>query len=300
MNLLVTGAFDWNETELNLLRSLGHKVIFMQQENSQLPCTESWIEGIIGNGIFLHHPIEHFTSLRFIQLTSAGFDRVPIEYINEHNIKISNARGVYSIPMSEFAIGGVLQLYKQSGYFKGNQIKHKWEKHRGLLELYQKNVCIIGCGSVGNECAKRFKSFECCVVGIDIAPYQNDLYDMMLSLDQLNDALSNADITVISLPLTQETHHLINAERLSLMKQGCVLVNIARGAVVDTDAMITALQTNLRGAVLDVFEDEPLNKDSVLWDLDNVIITPHNSFVSEGNHNRMLEVIMRNLEGIVI
>lgn len=104
MNLLVTGAFAWTEDELNKLKQLGHEVIFMQQEKDKLPCSPEWVEGIIGNGIFLSHPIEQFTSLYYIQLTSVGFDRVPMDYVKTHNIQIHNARGVYSIPMAEFAI----------------------------------------------------------------------------------------------------------------------------------------------------------------------------------------------------
>lgn len=296
MNLLVTGAFDYTEKELNILRERGHEVVFMQQEKSPLPCDAAWVEGIIGNGIFLSHPIEQFTSLRYIQLTSAGLDRVPMNYIQEHGVEIHNARCVYSIPMAEFALGGVLQLYKQSGYFHENQKAHKWEKHRGLTELYGKQVCIVGCGSVGTECAKRFKAFGCSVVGVDIKPYQQELYDSMLPLDSLDEALMQADVTVITLPLTEDTRRLINEDRFTAMKHGAVLVNISRGAIIDTDSLIVALNTHLRGAVLDVFDEEPLHESSLLWNMGNVIITPHNSFVSDGNHARMLDVIMNNLE----
>lgn len=297
MNLLVTGAFGWTEKELNMLRELGHEVVFMQQEKEQLPCEASWVEGIIGNGIFLFHSIEQFTSLKYIQLTSAGFDRVPMDYVKAKGIEIYNARGVYSVPMAELALCGVLELYKQSRFFCENQKAHKWEKHRGLSELYGKTVCIFGCGSVGTECAKRFKAFGCSVIGVDIAPYQNELYDTMLPIDASQDALRKADVVVLTLPLTNETRYLINKERLSYMKEGAVLVNIARGAVVDTDALIEALNTRLGGAVLDVFEEEPLCEDSLLWDMENVIITPHNSFVSDGNHKRMLDAIINNLKG---
>lgn len=296
MNLLLTGAFDCTEKELNMLRERGHEVVFMQQEKSPLPCEAGWIEGIIGNGFFLSHPIEQFTSLRYIQLTSAGFDRVPMDYVKQHGIEIHNARGVYSIPMAEFAVSGVLQLYKQSGYFHEKQKAHKWEKHRGLLELFGKNVCIVGCGSVGTECAKRFKAFGCFVTGVDIKPYQNELYDSMLPLYRLDDALTKADITILTLPLTEDTRRLINEDRFTAMKHGAVLVNIARGAIIDTNALIAALNTHLRGAVLDVFDEEPLDESSPLWDMGNVIITPHNSFVSDGNHARMFDVIMNKLE----
>ena len=295
MNLLVTGAFDWTEKELNMLRAIGHKVVFMQQEKTPLPCDAAWVEGIIGNGIFLSHSIEQFTSLRYIQLTSAGFDRVPMDYVKQHGIEIHNARGVYSIPMAEFAVSGVLQLYKQSGYFHENQKAHKWEKHRGLLELFGKNVCIVGCGSVGTECAKRFKAFGCSVTGVDVKPYQNKVYDTMLPLDSLDNVLTNADVTILTLPLTEETRHFINADRFAAMKRGAVLVNIARGAIIDTNALITALNTHLGGAILDVFEEEPLEEHSPLWDMENVILTPHNSFVGDGNHERLFNLILKNL-----
>lgn len=296
MNLLVTGAFDCTEKELNMLRERGYEVVFMQQEKSPLPCDAAWVEGIIGNGIFLSHPIEQFTSLRYIQLTSAGFDRVPMDYVNAHGIEIHNARGVYSIPMAEFALCGVLQLYKQSRYFYENQKARKWEKHRGLTELYGKQVCIVGCGSVGTECAKRFKAFGCSLIGVDIKPYKNELYDSMLPLNSLDEALMQADVTVLTLPLTEDTRRLINEDRFTAMKHGAMLVNIARGAIIDTDALIVALNTHLGGAALDVFEEEPLHESSPLWDMENVIITPHNSFVGDGNHARMLDVIMKNLE----
>lgn len=295
MNLLLTGAFDCTEKELNMLRERGHEVVFMQQEKSPLPCDAAWVEGIIGNGIFLSHPIEQFTSLRYIQLTSAGFDRVPMDYVNAHGIEIHNARGVYSIPMAEFALCGVLQLYKQSGYFHEKQKVHKWEKHRGLLELFGKNVCIVGCGSVGTECAKRFKAFGCSVSGVDIKPYPNEIYDTMLPLDSLDESLMQADVTVLTLPLTDETKHLMNKTRFSYLKECAVIVNIARGAVLDTEAMIEALP-KIGGAVLDVFEEEPLDENSPLWDMENVIITPHNSFVGDGNKNRLAKLIMKGFK----
>ncbi len=298
MNLLVTGAFAWTQEELNCLRQMGHNVVFMQQEKDALPCEASWVEGIIGNGIFLSHPIEQFTSLKLIQLTSAGFDRVPMEYVTAQSIAIYNARGVYSIPMAEFALGGVLQLHKQSGFFHENQKARKWEKHRGLIELYGKNVCIVGCGSVGNACAQRFHSFGCHVTGIDVMPYENTLYEDMQSLEGLDDALHHADVVVLTLPLTEQTKHLMDSKRFAAMKPGAILVNIARGGVLDTQALLEALRGHLGGAVLDVFESEPLPEDSPLWELDNVLLTPHNSFVSDGNHSRMLAVILNNLKGM--
>ena len=296
MNLLVTGAWSDGKNCISELEAMGHDVCFMQYEKDALPCNYEWVEGVICNGLFLTHPIEKFINLKFIQLTSAGFDRVDMDYVKSHNIEIHNARGVYSIPMAEFAVCGVLQLYKQAAFFRENQRNHLWEKHRGLLELSGKNVLIVGCGSVGNECAKRFAAFGCEVTGVDLFPREDSLYSEILPLDMLNEALKQADVIVLTLPLTKQTRHLIDESKLSLIKNGATLVNIARGAIIDTNALQNHID-RFTGAVLDVFEEEPLNENSPLWDKQNIILTPHNSFVGEGNGGRLREIIIRNLYG---
>ena len=258
MNLLVTGAWSDGKNCIAELEAMGHTVTFMQYEKDELPCSYEWVEGVICNGLFLSHPIEKFTNVKYIQLTSAGFDRVDMNYVKAHNIEIYNARGVYSIPMAEFAVCGVLQLYKQAAFFRENQRNHLWEKHRGLLELAGKNVLIVGCGSVGNECAKRFKAFDCTITGVDLYPREDSLYSEILPLDMLNEALKQANVIVLTLPLTEQTRHLIDDSKLSLMKDSATLVNIARGAIIDTNALLNQID-RFNGAVLDVFEEEPLN-----------------------------------------
>lgn len=294
MNLLITGAWSEGENCIAELEAMGHSVEFVQFEKDHLPCSYNWVEGVVCNGLFLTHPIEKFTKLRYIQLTSAGFDRVDMDYVKEHNIEIYNAHGVYSVPMAEFAVCGVLQLYKQAMFFRENQKQHLWEKNRGLLELTGKNICIVGCGSVGNECAKRFKAFDCEVIGVDLYPREDSLYSVILPLDQFDDVLIKSDIVILTLPLTEQTKHLINDNKLRLLNDGAVLVNISRGAVVDTEALIKHID-RLGGAVLDVFEEEPLDKTSLLWDNPNIIITPHNSFVGAGNVERLSTIVFQNL-----
>ena len=299
MKLLITGAWKASESQLEEIEKMGHNIIFMQNEQDKLPCTYEEVEGIICNGLFLHHSIEKFVSLKYIQLTSAGYDRVPLEYVLQNNIKIFNARGVYSIPMAEFAVCGVLQIYKNVRFFYNNQINKSWQKNRNILELYGKRVCILGCGSVGIECAKRFKVFGTTVIGIDINPCQNKFFDCMYGIDNLDTELSVADIVVLTLPLTQETKHIINKKRLLSMKKNAVIVNISRGAVIDEIALIDVLNNNyLLGAVLDVFEEEPLDVNSLLWENKKIILTPHNSFVGEKNSDRLYSVIIKNLNNV--
>lgn len=294
MNLLITGAWQQAKEYIPTIESKGHQVQFLQFEKDALPCDYEWVEGIIGNGIFLSHPIEKFVNLKYIQLTSAGFDRVPMEYVKEHGIEIHNAKGVFSIPMAEFAVAGVLELYKKMRFFYENQKKHNWEKHRGLLELFGKTVVIVGCGDVGIECAKRFRAFGCTVIGVNRTVKEKVAFDRIVPISEIDMVLRETDVVVLTVALTEETRHLMNAERLKLLKDSAILVNIARGGVIDTNALIDCLP-NLGGAVLDVFEEEPLTTDSPLWDMENVIITPHNSFVGDGNTVRLGCIVMNGL-----
>lgn len=297
MNILVTGAWSCAKDYIEQIENSGNNVIFMQCERDELPCSYDWVEAVICNGLFLYQEIEKFANLRLIQLTSAGFDRVPMEYIKENKIDIYNARGVYSVPMAEFALCGVLQIYKESRFFFKNQSEHKWEKHRGLKELIDKKVCIVGCGSVGNECAKRFKAFGCRVIGIDIVIRQDYNYDQMFPLSELKRKVSDSDIIVITVPLTEQTKHMFDNKMFEAVKSSVIVVNIARGAIIDTKSLVQGLQSGtLGGAVIDVFDDEPLDQNSPLWDMDNAIITPHNSFVGEFNGARLSGLIMKNLE----
>lgn len=295
MRILITGALQAHRECAEILTDMEHRVDFLQNEKDALPDAAECYEAVICNGLFLHHPIEEFRNIKYIQLTSAGYDRVDMDYIRNRDIRIFNAGGVYSIPMAEFALAGVLSLYKQSAFFRDNQRNHSWTKHRGLTELNGKTVCVLGCGSVGTECAKRFKAFGTRVVGVDLYPREDESYEKIYPLDGLDNVISECDILVLTLPLTDKTQHIINDGRLALLKDTAVLVNIARGAVIDTEALIRALP-RLGGAVLDVFEEEPLSCDSPIWDMENVTITPHNSFVGENNSYRLNTLIINNFK----
>ena len=294
MNVLVTGAVQLNSEELADLEAAGHKVFTHPDERAPVEQPERY-EAVVCNSLFLHNPIERFTNLRLIQLTSAGLDRVPLDYIRTHGIELHNAAGVYSIPMAEFAIGGILQLYKQSRFFVANQAQRKWEKHRGLLELSGKRVCILGCGDVGCEIAKRLKAFGCRIIGVNRTVRVLPDFDEVLPLDKLPDAVAVCDILICCIALMPETRGIVSKEVFDLLPTDAIFVNVARGALVDEAALTAWLQSGGH-AVLDVFEEEPLPETSPLWDMENVILTPHNSFVGDGNRARLWETIKENLK----
>lgn len=295
MNVLVTGAFQLNSKELAELEAVGHKVFVHPDERIPVEQPERY-EAVVCNGLFLYSPIEHFTSLRLIQLTSAGVDRVPLDYIRAHGIELHNAAGVYSVPMAEFVVCGILQLYKQSRFFAENQAQHKWEKHRGLLELSGKRVCILGCGDVGREIAKRLKAFGCHITGVNRTVRVLPDFDEVLPLDKLAETAAACDILVCCIALMPETRGIVSEEIFGRLHDGVIFVNVARGALADEAALTKWLQSGGH-AVLDVFEEEPLPESSPLWDIKNVILTPHNSFVGDGNRERLWETISKALIG---
>ena len=295
MNLLITGAWKGTARQIAEIRSMGHTVTEMPDERGEVPCDCAEVEGVICNGLFLYHSIEAFTSLRYIQLTSAGLDRVPLDYVQKKEIVLHNARGVYSAPMAEFALAAVLYFYKQLPLFADNRSKRHWEKCREVRELDGKTVCIVGGGSVGNACAERFGALGCRVTGVDVSPREDGRYEKMYATAALHEVLALADAVVLTVPLTEQTRYLIDAAALAALRDGCVLVNIARGGVVDTEALIAELRKGRLFAALDVFEQEPLDVSSPLWELENVLLTPHNSFVGDGNADRMWAVIRENL-----
>lgn len=295
MKLLLTGAFNYTQNQLNRLADIGYEIVFVQDERILLDFDVSDIDAIVCNSLFMYNDIARFKSLKVIQLTSSGTERIPIEYIRKNEICLFNAKGVYSIPMAEWAILKILEIYKQSRYFYNNQTNHKWNKNRELLELTGKTTAIIGFGSVGSEIAKRLRAFDTKIIGVGRREIESNFIDMYINLRDIDSALENADIVVITLPLTNITRHLFDKQKLMKMKNDAVLINISRGEIIDENALIELINDDkFLGVALDVFENEPLD-DSPLWDYENVIVTPHNSFVSDKVNERLFELIVSNL-----
>lgn len=298
--ILLTGAFNYSEGQIKALENLGCEIVFVQNESDNLPNEAFDAELIVCNGLFLHHCIDNFKSLRFIQLTSAGFDRVPLDDIKQRGISIYNARGVYSIPMAEWTVFRVLEHYKQGLFFSEMQREKSWTKNRSLREIFGKQVAVVGAGNVGQEVAKRFQAFGAITTGFDIHENAVVGFDEMCLVSTLCYKIAVYDIVVVTAPLLPSTKGLISREILLTMKSGAILVNIARGGLIDESAMCEVLADRKDiYAALDVFEEEPLSENSPLWEFDNVALSPHNSFVSDGNNMRMFDVIYNNVKNYI-
>ena len=300
MKLLIMGAFKWSTEQIKQFTVNGFEVLFVEREDEQIQFDVSEIDVVICNWLFIKNDITKFKKLKCIQLLSAGLDRVPLDYIRHKGIVLYNARGVYSIPMAEFAVCGILQILKESRSFFVNQNKHIWEKNRNLKELNGKRVCVIGVGSVGLEIAKKLNAFTDRVYGVDLCPVENQYMRKVFPLNELSSELKLSDIVILTLPLTVETKGFFSKEKFNQMKEQAIFVNIARGELVDEDALMHALDEKLLGAVIDVVKEEPLQEQSPLWDKENLLITPHNSFVSENNNKRMWSLIIHNLKEFLL
>jgi len=296
MQLLLTGAFGYTDTQLASLKSAGFEITYIQNELQTLDIDCSAFDAVVCNSLFKYNDVNNFTNLKAVQLTSAGYDRVPVSIFAQKGIALFNAKGVYNIPMAEWALLKTLEIYKDSRFFYKNQEQKSWNKHRHLRELFGKTVLIIGTGNIGQECAKRFKAFGTKVIGVDIFDSKCEYIDEFFYIDSLQTVVKLCDVAVLCLPLNDKTRHLINEEILSLFKDDAVLINISRGKVISESALIKTLeQGRLSGVALDVFEEEPLSQQSPLWSMPKVYITPHNSFVSDMVTERLFELIYKNL-----
>ncbi len=239
--------------------------------------------------------ISKMKNLKYIQLSSTGFDQVPIEKLKNKDILLCNNKGGYSIPISEWIVSAILQIYKNTKSFYDKQSKKQWICDYSVSEIYGKKIGFLGTGTLAMESAKRLKAF-----GVEIWGWNTDgrdikYFDKSFSKEDINEVLYNCDIVISTIPSTKETYKLMNEEKFAAMKENSSFINVGRGNVVDEEDLLK-YASKFRGIALDVFEQEPLNQSSELWNLENIIITPHNSWVSDQNHERSFNLFYNNLK----
>jgi phosphoglycerate dehydrogenase-like enzyme len=240
----------------------------------------------------IHSCLNEDSHLRWLQSWSAGINSMPLESMGAKKIQLTSANGVHAYPISETIFALMLGLTRKIHTYVRNQQEKTWH-HSGLkLEMHEKTIAIIGVGAIGKETAKIAKAFGMKVLGIRHSGRPEEFVDEMYTTDQLNAILPECDYVVVTLPLTKKTHHLIGMEQFKRMKSSAFFINIGRGEIVVEEDLIEALQNGvISGAGLDVFVTEPLGKDSPLWEMENVIITPHTSGSTENYNKRVIENI---------
>lgn len=234
--------------------------------------------------------------LRWIQMASAGVERAMFPALRDRPITVTNAAGVYAVPIAEHTLGMMLALARGLPDLIRRQERHAWQGVDGD-ELCGRTVVIAGLGGIGREIARRCRCFDMRVLATRRHPENPDPdADRVAGADALDTLLPEADWLALCAPATPETRRMIGREQLSMMEPTARLINIARGSLIDEAAMADALRKGrLAGAGLDVFEKEPLPPDSPLWDMPNVIVSPHTSGSSPRGLGRVLSLFQENL-----
>ncbi|MDX6475967.1 MAG: hypothetical protein QOH95_1478 [Gaiellaceae bacterium] len=238
--------------------------------------------------------------LRFVQATAAGAGQqvraaglTPQEL---QRVAIASASGVHAVPLAEWSILGLLAFTKGLPRLRRDTAGRRWD-HYPVDELRGKTVLVVGVGAIGLEVARLASAFGMRVLGVKRhADGEVPHVESVHPPEQLRELVGEADAVVITLPLTDETRGLVDRETIERMRDGAIVVNVGRGAVVDEDALVDALRTGkLAGAALDVFAEEPLPGTSPLWELENVIVSPHTAALSWHENERIVELFAENL-----
>ena len=292
------------EYEKNLILSSVEKedkVLFFDNEKELLDSEELVdIEIILGEPAL--STIYSMKNLRWIQMTWAGANIYTSTPDFPEEVVVTNASGAYGCVISEYIISGILALVKNLFAYRVQMQDGGWSKIESEDTIEGKRALILGTGNIGEETAKKLKCFGCYIVGICRTPgKENAFFDVIYTIDSLDEQLQLADVVVIALPGTAETTGMFDADRISKMKADAILVNVGRGFIVNTDAVTEALQNGrIRGAVLDVTDPEPLPEKHPLRFMGNVVLTPHISGVSWGDNTftkkRIMEIFCENLK----
>lgn len=239
--------------------------------------------------------IARMPRLRYICAMSAGIDRIDTLKNLTPDVRVTSGRGIHGPQMSELAFLGMIALSREFPRMQRNQQMHAWERWPQKL-LWGKTAVLVGIGPIAEELAARCAAFGMRVLGVSDARREALHFEAMLPRSRLKDAAAAADFLIVLVPLSAQTCHMIDADVLGAMKPTAVVINLARGPVIDEPALVKALQEGrIGGAALDVFESEPLPADSPLWDMPNVIITPRIGGMSDVYARQVLPLVVHNL-----
>lgn len=240
--------------------------------------------------------IQTASNLKWIHVLSAGLDKMPFEAIMEQDILVTNAKGIHQVPMAEYTIGMMLQVIRNLALIQQNQKDKVWDRRIKMEELNGKTIAVLGAGAIGSEIARLSKAFRMKTIGLNRSGHPADHFDQTVPISKIDDILKEVDFLVSVLPRTEETYKLMKKEHFERMQEHAVFINIGRGTTVDQEALIEAMRENqIAHAVLDVMEEEPLPKENVLWEMENVTITPHISGITPQYQDRAFEQFRDNL-----
>jgi phosphoglycerate dehydrogenase-like enzyme len=240
---------------------------------------------------------KEMTNLKWIQLSSTGFDHLPKDYIQERGIIVTTSKGAHAEPIAEYAFSTMLYFSRKIDRYLELQQNRKWNRLDFPTELAGSTLVILGMGYIGKEIARKAHAFDIHTIGVNRSGAPSEFFNETYRIDQLEQILSKADYLILTLPLTSQTYHLIGQKQLDLLKPSSVVINIGRGELMDETAAIEVLQTNrIRGMAMDVFHQEPLPQGSPLWNLKGLLLTPHMAAMTDRFLDRSIDRFIKNYQ----
>lgn len=317
IELLIT--FPLSEEQLSKLINVSPKLEinhFPAKTNEDVP-EEIWnkVEILVTEKIL--PPADKVPALKWIQFNYAGIDfALNNEIITKENIKITTLSGAAAPQVAEYAVAMMLALAHKLPALHKFQMNHEWSPDRfsrfAPKELRNSTVGLVGYGSIGREIARLLVPFDVKILACKknvmdtqdngyiiegLGDPSGNLFTRLYPFQAIKSMMKECDFVVVTVPRTKETHHLIAEEELGVLKPSAFIIDVSRGGTIKNSALKTALQEKkIAGAVLDVFEEEPLPKDSPLWDTQNLIISPHIAGVSYLYNDRAIDMIIENLK----
>jgi phosphoglycerate dehydrogenase-like enzyme len=249
----------------------------------------------------LRFVVERAPRLRWLQGTAAGAGQqvraAGLDAATLSRVRFTSSVGIHATQLAEWALLGLLYFLKDVPRLVRDKADRAWP-HYALPELRGRRVLVVGLGRIGQEVARDCRALGMHVTGVRRRPSADDLdhVDAMASVDELASVVPRCDAVVLALPATAGTDGMFSAELVEAMPDGAILVNVGRGTTVDEEALVEALRSHrLAGAALDVFATEPLPAESPLWELDNVLVSPHTAALSERENERIVDLLIENL-----
>ena len=288
---------------LDPLREKAQIVMSLERETLAAALREA---DVILNGMNVGHILRAVwpaaNKVRWVHSLSAGLDGVLFPELVASPVVVTNARGVFREPLAEFVILGILYFAKHVPRLLAQQRRSEWKQFY-VEEIAGRTLGVVGYGEIGRAAAAKAHALGMRIAALRRRPElsaQDPLRPKLYSRDQLRQMMADCDYIVAAAPLTPETRGMIGAAELDAMKPTGVIINVGRGPVIDEAPLITALaEKRIRGAALDVFEQEPLPPDHPLWRLDNVLISPHTADQTEDWLQRATQLFVENFRRFV-
>ncbi|SMO43480.1 D-2-hydroxyacid dehydrogenase [Halorubrum cibi] len=254
---------------------------------------------VVAGGTVTDEDLDIAESLRLFACNAAGVDHLPLEKLADRGIAVTNASGVHGPNIAEHVLGWVLTFARRLDEGIRRQERREWRRFQSFTELAGSTVTVVGLGSIGEAIVERFEGFDVETIGVRHTPEKESPTDEVVSYGGLQEALVRTDVLVLSCPLTETTEGLIGEAELDALPTDAIVVNIARGGVIDTPALVSALKSGaIHGAALDVTDPEPLPTDHDLWGFGNVLLTPHVSGHTPKYWERRADILVENVERV--